>query len=234
MPKGSRQKHEAPFFVSLLLLSGELHTSTASQLPQVLLPLWDEMWLLLQCWSPSDCKVRMIFPFSCLCRFSWLLLGTVICPSFAFSFFSLFRKELHRCMPLPSVVSLLYSNIFPILKRSQMFVNCPWVRTRTYRLKNLKVVCRNGSHVSWSLFFVPVFTVGHNFPHVVSLDPTRRVKGNKIHPVLLQRPLQQHSQVFFILVLLYIKILKACRWVPLLTFYITLCNFTMGVVFFAS
>lgn len=162
---------------------------------------------------------------------SWeqLYVLLLLSPSFLYS-----GRNCTGALPLPSVVSLLYSNIFPILKRSQMFVNCPWVRTRTYRLKNLKVVCRNGSHVSWSLFFVPVFTVGHNFPHVVSLDPTRRVKGNKIHPVLLQRPLQQHSQVFFILVLLYIKILKACRWVPLLTFYITLCNFTMGVVFFAS
>lgn len=82
-------------------------------------------------------------------------------------------------LPLPPVISLRYSNIFPILKRSQMFVNCSWVTTRTYRLKNIKVVCSNGSHVSQSLFFVPVFTLGHNFPYVVSLDPTRRVRAVK-------------------------------------------------------
>lgn len=114
------------------------------------------MWLLLQCWSPSNRKVHMLFPFSCLCK-SPGPSGAVIHMYF-FCFLLFFAQEgAAQVVLLPPVVTLLYSNLFPILERSQTSVkllSCPWVRTRTYRLKNLEFVCSNRSHVSQSLFLV--------------------------------------------------------------------------------
>lgn len=133
--KQAGQKHKAHHLLSLLLLLGELHTSVASQLPPALLPLWDWMWLLLQCWSHGSCKVHMLFPFAVSAGVLAPLGNSYPCVLLLSSFLYSGRNCTGE-LPLHLVASLLYSNIFPTLERPQIFVSCPWVRTRAYRLKH--------------------------------------------------------------------------------------------------
>lgn len=114
--------------LSLLLLSGELHTSTASHLPEVLLPLLDCGCCFFCSISPLG-TVRVTYSF--LLSVSAGLLAPLgnsdPCVLFLFSpSFISSERNYTEALPLSPVVRLLYSNLFLISEGSQTWINCFW------------------------------------------------------------------------------------------------------------
>lgn len=178
-----------------MLLSRELHTSTTSQLPQVLLPLLAGGRYFFCSIGPLR-TVRSMYSFLLIASAGLLApLGTSDpCTIFLFSpSFLSSQRNYTGVLHLPPVVSLLYSKLFPISERSQTVTSCLCLggfplhtsqhlihslcKDQNSQAKKFEVLCSNRNNIFQGFFLASLFTVGHNFAQLVSLEHTRKVKA---------------------------------------------------------